>query len=228
VLEIVDVAAGYGSITVLQDVTVRVPDSSVVALLGANGAGKTTLLNLASGLLRCRSGSVLLEGEDISREDSEVRARLGICQVPEGRGIFRSLSVKENLLTYSASGDGGLSIDAVCEMFPMLGRRLGQIAGSLSGGEQQMLALSRAYLGQPRVVLLDEVSMGLAPKMIDDVFHVLANLKANHLSLLLVEQFAQRALGIADYVYVMSRGKIVFAGESCELQEDEVFERYLS
>jgi branched-chain amino acid transport system ATP-binding protein len=224
--EIANVSAGYGDTIVLRDVSIVVPESSVVAVLGSNGAGKTTLLRVASGLLRPRSGTVALDGQDFTRRRPYQRSEAGICHVPEGRGIFWSLTVRENLLLHVQKRHEEAIARAV-EVFPILGTRLGQMAGTLSGGEQQMLSLARAYVSNPRVVLLDEVSMGLAPLIVDEIFAFLARFGEGGTSLLLVEQYVTRALEIADYVYVMSRGQLTFAGEPSELDQEEVFERYL-
>jgi branched-chain amino acid transport system ATP-binding protein len=220
------ISAGYGESTVLRDVTLTVPSSSVVALLGANGAGKTTLLRVASGLLRPLTGRILLDDTDVTGRPSQALAGGGICHVPEGRGIFPSLSVREHLVLYAPNGNTDEVIDRVAEVFPILVERLGQTAGTLSGGQQQMLALTRAYLGDPQVILLDEVSMGLAPRLVDEIFDFLAHLRAKRASLLLVEQYVDRALEMADYVYILQRGRIVFAGEPAELDSEDLRHHY--
>ena len=226
-LELDGVTAGYGEAIVLRDVHLLVPAGVVVALLGPNGAGKTTLLRTASGLLPPRSGHLRLDGRDVSRATSDQLARAGVCHVPEGRGVFRSLSVRHNIvLQASASGEEEAIARAV-DAFPVLGRRLGQAAGTLSGGEQQMLALARAYVCAPRVVLLDEVSMGLAPILVDEVFAFLARLAEEGTALLLVEQYVTRALELADHVYLLNRGRVAFAGEPAELEEEDLFRSYV-
>ena len=176
VLELRDIDAGYGEATVLRGVSMAVPASGALAVLGANGAGKTTLLRVASGLLAPRAGRVLLDGVDVTRRRTGERVRRGLCHIPDPRGIFPSLTVRENLLLQAPSGAAAGSIDVAVETFPRLGQRLGQTAGTLSGGEQQMLALARAYVRRPRVVLLDEVSMGLAPNLVDEIYAFLARL----------------------------------------------------
>jgi branched-chain amino acid transport system ATP-binding protein len=221
------VTAGYGGATVLRDVNLVVPAGSVVALLGANGAGKTTLLRVASGLLRPSSGRITLRGEDVTDCSPHELVAHGICHVPEGRGIFPSLSVQENLVLQSAKGDEKAGLERAVQAFPRLGERLGQAAGTMSGGEQQMLALARTYVQHPDVVLLDEVSMGLAPRIVDEIFEFLTVLKDQGTSLLLVEQYVTRALEAADYVYLLNRGRVAFAGEPSELKEDDVFEQYV-
>jgi branched-chain amino acid transport system ATP-binding protein len=220
------IVAGYAETTVLRGVSLTVPPSAVVALLGANGAGKTTLLRVASGLLRPSAGRLVLDGADVSHHRPHQLAALGVCHVPEGRGIFPSLTVRENL-ALQAGGGGRDEVARAVEAFPRLGERMSQTAGTLSGGEQQMLALARAYLANPKVMLLDEVSMGLAPKIVDEIFEFLHRLATEGASLLLVEQYVTRALALADYVYMMNRGQIVYCGEPSELEDEDVFARYL-
>ena len=226
-LQLKDVHAGYADTAVLRGVDLTVPASSVVALLGPNGAGKTTLLRVASGLLRPTAGQLLLDGHDVSSSEPHQLMARGVCHVPEGRGVFPSLTVKENLLLQSAPGQQAEAIERAAEVFPRLGQRLDQLAGTMSGGEQQMLALTRTYVQSPRIVLLDEVSMGLAPKVVDEIFTFLERLAAGGASLLLVEQYVSRALAVADYVYVLNKGEIAFAGEPVELEDGKVFAQYL-
>jgi len=227
-LRLDSIRAGYGGSTVLRGVSMLVPPSSVVALLGPNGAGKTTLLRVASGLLRPSSGQVLLDGKDVSRAAPHKLVELGLCHVPEGRGIFPSLTVRENLILQSKPGTESDSVEKAVSAFPRLGERLTQQAGTMSGGEQQMLALARAYVQNPRFVLLDEVSMGLAPKVVDEIFEFLALLASQGASLLLVEQYVTRALAAADYVYLLGRGTVTFAGEPGELDADALAEQYIA
>ncbi|MGH9281512.1 MAG: ABC transporter ATP-binding protein [Acidimicrobiales bacterium] len=225
--EIDRVTAGYGSTTVLRDVSLKVPSSSVVALLGPNGAGKTTLLRVASGLQPTRQGRVLLDGEDVSgRSHFELAAR-GLCHIPEGRGIFHPLTVRENLLLFSPPGKEKESLERAFDTFPKLRVRINQQAGTMSGGEQQMLALARAYIAGAQVILLDEVSIGLAPVIVDAVYEFLERVAGEGVSLLLVEQYVNKALAIAEYVYILGRGRITFAGDAAELSDDDVFHRYL-
>ena len=221
------ITAGYGASTVLRDVSLAVPDGSVVALIGANGAGKTTLLRVASGLLQPTSGTLAIDGDPVGDTTPHGLVRHGICLVPEGRGVFRSLTVRENLTLQARTGTGDEAIDRAVEAFPRLGERLNQAAGTMSGGEQQMLALARAYIQSPRVVLLDEVSMGLAPRVVDEIFTFLAGLAAAGSSLLLVEQYVTRALDVADYVYMLNKGRLAFAGEPAELAGTDVFAAYV-
>src|SRR5437868_8098497 len=197
-LELRGITAGYGSHTVLRDVNLVVPDNAVVALLGPNGAGKTTLLRVASGLLRPSSGRILVDGVDATGWPPHKLSELGVCHVPEGRGIFRALSVKDNIRLQAKDGFGQDPVEAVAEAFPRLGERLNQRAGTMSGGEQQMLALARAYVAGAKTVLLDEVSMGLAPKIIDEIFDYLHRLAAQGAYLTLVEHDVDRALEPAD------------------------------
>ena len=226
-LELMEITAGYGTTTVLRDVTLVVPPNSVVALLGPNGAGKTTLLSVASGLLPCRSGAIRLDGRPVHTWTPHQLVRNGICHVPEGRGIFPSLTVTENLRLQALPGREAEALERSFAAFPRLAERRNQLAGTLSGGEQQMLALSRAYVRSPRVVLLDEVSMGLAPRIVDEIFEFLATLAKQGASLLLVEQYVTRALAISDYVYLLSRGEILFSGEPTELDHSRMFEQYV-
>jgi branched-chain amino acid transport system ATP-binding protein len=221
------VTAGYGGITVLRDVDVTVPAGSVVALMGANGAGKTTLLRTAAGLLRPSQGEVAICGAEVTRRQHFQRARAGLCLIPEGRGIFPNLSFRENLLLQVPPWEKGRSIDAALDAFPILRDRLGQTAGTMSGGEQQMLALSRCFLAAPRVVLLDEVSMGLAPRIVDEIFVALHKLAASGVALLLVEQYIGRALEMADKIYLLNRGTVTFSGSPAELNADELMRRYI-
>jgi branched-chain amino acid transport system ATP-binding protein len=226
-LSLVGIRAGYNGATVLQDITVHVPDGAVVALVGANGAGKTTLLRVASGVLRPSLGAVFLDGADLTAAGPNDRAAAGICYIPEGRSVFPTLTVKENLKLFGRRGGGGAPVDQVIDDFPALKPRLGQLAGTMSGGEQQMLAIARAYLSSPKVVLLDEVSTGLAPRIVDEIFVSLERMAATGFSLLLVEQYVTKALSIADYVCVLAQGRLSFAGEPSEVAEADLAQAYL-
>ena len=226
-LELQGITAGYGEHVVLRDVDLTVPDHSVVALLGPNGAGKTTLLRVASGLLRPTAGRLVLDGCDATAWPSHRLAQHGICHVPEGRGIFRALSVRDNLRLQAPPSTNGHAVTTATGAFPRLGERLEQRAGTLSGGEQQMLALAHAYVAASQTVLLDEVSMGLAPKVVDEIFEHLRVLAARGAALLLVEQYVGRALALADYVYVLRKGRIEFAGEPQQLGDEQIFAHYL-
>jgi len=180
-----NVTAGYGDTTVLRNVSLRVPAGATVALLGPNGAGKTTLLRVASGLLRPWTGRLLVDGVDVTAASPHSLVGHGVCHVPEGRGVFPSLTVRENLLLQVSAKEAD-SIGRAVDAFPILGERMSQVAGTLSGGQQQMLALARAYLSNPSVILLDEVSMGLAPKIVDEIFEFLGRLSEAGAALLLV------------------------------------------
>ena len=226
-LEVRGVSSGYGHTTILRDVSLTVPASGVTALLGPNGAGKTTLLKTIAGLLRPTSGSVVLDGEDVTSLAPNQRDRRGLCLIPEGRGIFRSLTVRENLSLQAVPGTERESADRAVEAFPVLGERMTQLAGTLSGGQQQMLAVARAYVRDPKVILVDEASLGLAPIVVDDIFSFLEDVTRAGASLLIVDQFVSRALALADTAYVLRRGEIAFAGTSAELQSGDVFEQYL-
>ena len=224
-LRLDSVTAGYGDTTVLRDVSLTVPSGRVVALLGPNGAGKTTLLRVASGQLRPQEGRLVVDGVDRTGASSEVLATTGTTLIPEGRGIFRTLTVRENIRLFAAPGDDG-ALERVVGAFPRLGERLDQQAGTLSGGEQQMLALGRAHARPTDTLLLDEVSMGLAPQLVDSIYEALAGLAAAGVSLLVVEQFASKALALADVVYLLAGGRVRFAGEAGEVDEERLAASY--
>jgi branched-chain amino acid transport system ATP-binding protein len=219
--------AGYGESIALRDASLVVPDGKVVALLGPNGAGKTSLLSVASGALQPRSGTVRLGGEDVTGLSTDQRVQRGLCHITEGRSIFPGLTVRDNLRMFAGDVAEESSIERAVDAFPILGERLSQIAGTMSGGQQQMLALSRTYARHAPLVLLDEVSMGLAPIVVDEIFEFLARLASEGSSLLIVEQYVAKALALADLVYLLVRGRIVFCGEPAELTETEIFTRYL-
>jgi branched-chain amino acid transport system ATP-binding protein len=219
--------AGYDGSTVLRDVSICVPPHSVVALLGANGAGKTTLLRVAAGLLEVDSGQVILNDADVTGQQPHARAQAGLCLIPEGRGVFPDLSVRENLRLQCAPELEPELDDRVADAFPRLGQRMSQRAGTLSGGEQQMLSLARCHLTQANIVLLDEVSMGLAPLIVDEIFEFIHRLRSSGVALLIVEQYVQRALEIANYAYVLNRGEMTFVGEPGEIGQSGVLESYL-
>jgi branched-chain amino acid transport system ATP-binding protein len=227
-LQIDSLTAGYGRTTVLRDVSLSVGTGEVVALLGPNGAGKTTLLRAASGLIQPSRGTIRLRGADITTRPAHRRSRDGLCLVPEGRGIFPNLSVRENLLLQCRADYAKAGTERVLDLFPPLRDRLGQAAGTLSGGQQQMLALGRAFAAEPGIVLLDEVSMGLAPRIIDQIFGALNKLAQDGIALLLVEQYVSRALAMADKIYILDRGQVSFSGSPRDINEDEIIERYLN
>jgi branched-chain amino acid transport system ATP-binding protein len=203
-------------------------EGAVVALLGANGAGKTTLLRTVSGLIRPEQGEVRFSGDRIDRRPSHRITQMGVLHVPEGRGIFPSLTVRDNLhmASYAMATDHDLVAEGV-ERFPALGRRIDQLAGQLSGGEQQMLALARALLARPRLLLLDEISMGLAPMIVSALFDEVRAMAAAGVTVLLVEQYVEAALGMADYAYVLDKGRIVDVGEPADLRADGLLTSYL-
>jgi branched-chain amino acid transport system ATP-binding protein len=220
-LELRGVRAGYGGVEALHGIDLTVPGGSMVALLGPNGAGKTTTLRVISGLVTPTSGSVQLEGQEAAGASTVALARAGVCLIPEGRGIFPNLTVRENLLmdTYAA----GRSVSQVEEIaygrFPKLGERRGQVAGTMSGGEQQMLALSRALSSDPALLLLDELSMGLAPLIVEELFAVVHDLTATGVTILVVEQFASVVLDVADHVVVMAQGTVRLEGRPDDVRD---------
>ena len=221
------VTAGYGETTVLRDVKFTVGDGEVVALLGPNGAGKTTLLRTATGFVKPRLGRVEFDGADLTGHRPHAFVRRGVCHLPEGRGIFPSLTVRENLRILARLRDMSDVLAEVAELFPALAGRFGQTAGSLSGGEQQMLALSRAYLTGPKLVLVDEASLGLAPLIVDRIYDGLRQLVERGLSLVVVEQYVQKALDLAGTVYILNRGEVTHVGKAGDLNSDEIYQRYL-
>ncbi|HEX4845533.1 MAG TPA: ABC transporter ATP-binding protein [Geothrix sp.] len=229
-LVVEDLHAGYGASEVLAGVSLTVRQGAVVALIGANGAGKTTTMRAISGILRPSRGRITLDGKDVQGLDASRIARLGLAHAPEGRKVFGPLSVEDNLLLgayarlprflgYKAAAQADL--DRVYELFPRLKDRIRQPAGTLSGGEQQMLAIGRALMARPKAMLLDEPSMGLAPVIVQEVFRTIRRLKEAGITLLLVEQFAKSALEVADYAYVMERGRIAVEGTPEELGRNE-------
>ena len=231
-LEVRELGAAYGPIRALDGVSIDVDAGELVAIIGANGAGKTNLLLAISGIVRPRSGSVAFDGRDLAGLPAHQIMRLGLGHAPEGRRIFPRLSVRENLeLGGQARSDrDGVrrDIDEVCGLFPVLGQRLGQLGGTLSGGEQQMLALGRALVGRPRLLLLDEPSLGLAPLIVARIFEVVAALASRGIAVVLVEQNARAALRLAGRGYVLETGRITLAGSGSELAGDRrVREAYL-
>jgi branched-chain amino acid transport system ATP-binding protein len=226
VLELSDITAGYGRTTVLRGVNMSVPVGSVVALLGPNGAGKTTMLRVAAGLLSPSLGTVSIDGEDVTLTAPSIRAYLGICLVPGGTGIFPNLSVRENLRLQVPRWKQKGGFDKALEVFPVLGERLRQPAGTLSGGQQQMLALTRCFLADPKIVLVDEVSTGLAPLVIDELYRALLKLTERGVSLLLVEQYVGRALDVADRAYFLSRDGITSGATPGRLDSDDLIRHY--
>jgi len=219
-LAIRNLRSGYGKIEVLHDVSLAIDRGQIVTLIGANGAGKTTLLKTISGLIRPTSGAIEFEGRSIARNPAHKIVALGLSQVPEGRAILKRMTVMDNLRMGAftrSDGDIGRDIDAVFERFPALAERREQMAATLSGGEQQMLAIGRALVARPSLLLLDEPSLGLAPKFITRIFLTLCELQKEGKTILLVEQNARQALQVADRGYVMERGRIVLSGSGQEL-----------
>ncbi len=231
-LEIAGLSVAYGGVHALRDVSLTVPQGAVVALLGPNGAGKSTTLRTVSGIVRAERGTITAFGRRIERTPAYRIARMAIVHVPEGRGIFPSLTVRENLemaatMTATEAGHAEDPIGEATELFPVLGTRLRQMAGSLSGGEQQMLALARAIMARPRLLMVDEISMGLAPIVVGHLFDALRKIAASGASLLLVEQYVETALELADYVYVMDKGCIVDVGQPSDLRSGSLAAAYL-
>jgi branched-chain amino acid transport system ATP-binding protein len=223
-LEIKDLHVHYGAIHALQGISFHLDEGEIVTLIGANGAGKSTTLNTISGLERGKSGQVIFQGEDLTQVPPQMIVRKGIVQVPEGRKIFAPLTVMENLAMGAfTSGDRSQvekNLEAVFKRFPRLKERRNQLGGTLSGGEQQMLAIARGLMAQPKLLLLDEPSMGLAPILVEQIFDIIQDINRQGTSILLVEQNAQMALSIADRGYVMETGKIVLEGKADDLLHD--------
>jgi branched-chain amino acid transport system ATP-binding protein len=229
-LEIAKLRAGYGKIDILHDVDVALDAGTLCAIVGANGAGKTTLLTAISGIIPKRGGTVTFDGTDVTKLAPHTLVHRGLLHVPEGRRMLAQMSVEENLqVAAEVRGAAGYaSIEGLFDRFPILRTRRNVPAGSLSGGEQQMLAIGRALAAGPKALLLDEPSMGLAPKLVDQIFEIIAHERAGGMSILLVEQNARRALAIADRAYVMERGRIVLSGSGAELLDNrEVTAAYL-
>ena len=231
-LEISKLTVDYGSINALQDVSLRIGSGQMVGILGANGAGKTSLLRTISGLARPSSGTIRLDGQDIGKLLPEAIVRLGIVHVPEGRGIFPDLTVRENLMVGAHTRRGRAEVNAdygrMLEMFPLLARREKQDGSTLSGGEQQMLALGRALMARPTLLLADEVSLGLAPVITKQVFGHLQALRESGIAILVVEQSAHLVMKMADYVYVLKHGRVVLEGKADEMASHrELTEAYL-
>ena len=225
-LEVTDLATHYGPIQAIHSVSLEVFSGELVAIVGANGAGKTTLLRTLSGVQPASGGTIRFDGEEITRLAAHRIVTRGICQVPEGRQVFAPLSVADNLKLggYSQRKDAAwvaAKIDEVYALFPILHEKRAQLAGNLSGGQQQMLAIGRALLGRPRLLLLDEPSMGLAPQLVEEIFRVVRELHEAGTTVLLVEQNANAALQIADRGYVLETGKVVTSAPAAELLEDE-------
>ena len=230
ILSVQDINVYYGAIHAIQDVSLTVNEGEIVTLIGANGAGKSTTLQTISGLLRSKTGDIRFCGESIAHIPSHKIVERGIAQVPEGRRIFLQMTVQENLEMGAFTRSGGVEkdLERVYALFPRLLERKKQIAGTLSGGEQQMLAMGRALMSHPKLMMLDEPSMGLAPILVEQVFTIIRQLHEEGTTILLVEQNAQMALSVADRAYVMETGKITLQGTGAELaQSDQVKKAYL-
>jgi branched-chain amino acid transport system ATP-binding protein len=222
-LEIVDLHVAYGHVRALHGVSLEVRSGEAVAVIGSNGAGKSTMLRTISGLMRPRSGTITYDGIDITHARTDRIVSLGISHCPEGRRIFGRLSVRENLVLGGVrrpAGDVNTDIRRVGDLFPRLAERLEQPGGTLSGGEQQMLAVARALMARPRLLILDEPSLGLAPMLVEHIFEVIERLKSEGLTILLVEQNVHHALDLADRVYIMESGRIGLEGASQDLRHD--------
>jgi len=229
-LKLEDVNVHYGEVRALKGISLEIREGELVTLLGANGAGKSTALMTISGILRPRSGHVTFEGHDLTRADAYDVVRLGIIQCPEGRRIFGGLTVLENLRMGASRRqdrrDMQTDLDWVCDLFPILGKRLHQTGATLSGGEQQMLAIGRALIARPRLLMLDEPSLGLAPLVVRDIFDVIQQLHRRGVTILLVEQNVRQALQIADRGYLLETGRVVLSGPVPELRTNPEVERF--
>ncbi|MCX7382648.1 MAG: ABC transporter ATP-binding protein [Alphaproteobacteria bacterium] len=227
-LKVENLVAGYGKVQVLQEVSLHVPEGRLVTLIGSNGAGKTTTLRAVSGMIAPQGGRITLNGADITGLAPHAIAGRGMAHSPEGRRVFPTLPVADNLLLGAFTrvtgrrpkGDVQADLDRMYGLFPRLAERRAQLAGTLSGGEQQMLAMARALMLNPLVLLLDEPSMGLAPRLVEEVFAIIARLKAERVTMLLVEQFAAAALEVADFGYVLENGRVTASGAATALRDD--------
>ena len=224
-LEIKDLNVYYGVIQALKGISFEVNEGEVIALIGANGAGKTTTLHTLTGLISAKSGSIVLDGKDITKTPAHKIVKMGIAHVPEGRRISQNLTVLDNIRlgAFTRKDKDGIAADVekVYKLFPRLEERKTQIAGTLSGGEQQMLAMGRALMSKPRIVVMDEPSMGLSPILVSEIFDIIENIREQGTTVLLVEQNAKKALSIADRAYVLETGKIVLSGKASDLINDE-------
>lgn len=225
-LEVKNISVSYGHIDALHNVSILVPTGKIVSVIGANGAGKTSLVNTISGLVKSSSGEIVLNGEVMPKASHKIVAR-GVVQVPEGRKVFAGLSVQENLIMGSSKLKKPFKEKEaeIYQMFPILGERRNQQAGTLSGGEQQMLAIGRALMSEPEFIMFDEPSMGLAPVIVKQVFRIIKQINAGGTTILLIEQNARQALGISDYTYVLENGRIKLEGASTDLLADPAVQK---
>lgn len=224
-LEVINIYAGYGDLKVLYDVSLRIAEGEVISLVGANGAGKTTLLNVIAGFVDATDGEVFFKGEDLLRKPTYARPKLGIAHIPQGRGILGRMTVRDNLIMGARNkvsrGQIKINMEKYYELFPILYARRNQLAGSLSGGEQQMLAISRSLMLEPELIIMDEPSLGLAPKLVNEVFAIIQDVSNFGVAILLVEQNLMSALEIADRGYVLETGHIVKEGAAYTLINDK-------
>lgn len=229
ILSVEGLTVAYGRVQAVRGVSFEAAPGSLITLVGANGAGKSSIINAVSGVIRPRAGRITFRGVDITRTPAHALVKRGLVQVPEGRQILATMTIEENLqLGGWYTGAGPASIEAMYERFPVLGERRSLPAGSLSGGEQQMLAIARALVAQPTVLLMDEPSMGLAPRIVDEVFRVIDEIRASGTTVVLVEQNARRALRAADHGYVLQSGEIVHQGPAGDLlADDRIVQAYL-
>ncbi len=224
-LEIKDLQVNYGVINAIKGVSLDVNEGEIIALIGANGAGKTTILHTITGLIQAKSGSIMFDGKDLTKTPAHKIVSMGMAHVPEGRRVFQELSVLENLklgaYTRKDKNEIADSLKMVYERFPRLEERKNQVAGTLSGGEQQMLAMGRALMSKPRIILMDEPSMGLSPLLVSEIFDIIKVINESGTTVLLVEQNAKKALSIADRAYVLETGNITLSGKASDLINDE-------
>lgn len=231
-LEVSNLKVNYGMIQAIKGISFKVEEGEIIALIGANGAGKTTTLHTVSGLLKAREGSILFNGKELTKTQSHKIVEMGMAHVPEGRRIFQQLTVYENLIlgayTRSDKKEIAENLEMIYKRFPRLEERKKQIAGTLSGGEQQMLAMGRALMSNPKIVLMDEPSMGLSPLLVSEIFDIIQSINKSGTTVLLVEQNAKKALSIANRAYVLETGKIVLEGDAKELMNnDQIKKAYL-
>lgn len=231
-LQVTDLKVNYGVIQAIKGVSFEVNEGEVIALIGANGAGKTTILHTVTGLIAPKSGKIEFEGKDITKMPAHKIVTLGMAHVPEGRRVFADLSVYENLLmgafTRKDKDEISQTLEMVYKRFPRLKERKNQVAGTLSGGEQQMLAMGRALMSHPKIILMDEPSMGLSPIFVEEIFHIIREISASGTTVLLVEQNAKKALAIANRAYVLETGNIVLSGDAKEMMNnDSIKKAYL-